>query len=75
VNNKGKEFVKVIKVVSHQGKKDKKENNHSYYASKIHANDSHVPYMSYHDFDASNVIVKNKNGRVIARYVGHTTRG
>jgi glucose dehydrogenase len=70
VNNKGKEFVKFTKVVSHQEKQDKKATNHSYYASETHANASHAPHMSYHDFDASYVLMKNKHGKVITKFAG-----
>jgi formylmethanofuran dehydrogenase subunit D len=65
VNNKGKEFVKFTKVVSHQEKQEKKATNHSYYASETHAN---APHMSYHDFDASYVLMKNKHGKVITKF-------
>jgi hypothetical protein len=48
-------------------KKDNKTTNHVSYASKVDANDSHMPY---HAFDASYVLMKNKFGRVTASYVG-----
>jgi hypothetical protein len=31
---------------------------------------SYVSHMFYHDFDASNVLRRNKFGRVVALYVG-----
>jgi hypothetical protein len=48
-------------------KQDNKATNHASHASNVDAN---VSYMSYHAFDASYVLMKNKFGRVVALYVG-----
>jgi hypothetical protein len=69
VNSNGKEFIKFTKENSCQEKKQSLNNtNHVSYASN--ANASYVPHMSYHDFDASYVLMRNKFGRVVALYVG-----
>jgi hypothetical protein len=66
VNSNGKEFIKFTKGNSYQDKKQSHNNtNHPFYA-----NDSYVSYMSYHDFDVSYVLMRNKFGRVIALYIG-----
>ena len=71
VNNNGKEFVKFTKEGSHQKKQERsKASNNFSHANNYHVNASHVPHMTYHDFDASYVLMKNKFGRVIAKYVG-----
>jgi hypothetical protein len=68
VKSNGKEFIKFTNGNSHQEKKKSINNtNHVSYASK--ANVSYVSHMSYHDFDASYVLIK-KFGRVVALYVG-----
>jgi hypothetical protein len=53
MNTKGQEFIKFIKT----------NHTHSY------ANASHVSHMSYHDFDASYVLMRNKPGKIIALHV------
>jgi hypothetical protein len=69
VNSNGKKFIKFTKGNSHQEKKESLNNtNHVSYASN--ANVSYVSHLSYHDFDASYVLMRNKFGRVIALYVG-----
>jgi hypothetical protein len=69
VNSNGNEFIKFIKGNSHQEKKLSLNNtNHVSYA--FNANASYVSHMSYHDFDASYVLMRNKFGRVVALYVG-----
>jgi hypothetical protein len=35
-----------------------------------YANASYVSHMSYHDFDASYVLMGNKFGKIVALYVG-----
>jgi hypothetical protein len=66
VNSNGKEFIKFTKGNSYQDKKQSLNNtNHPSYAK-----DSYVSHMSYHDFDASYVLLRNKFGRVVALYVG-----
>jgi hypothetical protein len=70
VNSNDKEFIKFTKGNSHQEKKESLNNtNHVSYASN--ANASYVSHMSYHDFDASYVLMRNKFGRIVALYGGH----
>jgi hypothetical protein len=64
VNNNDQEFIKFTKGNSHQVKQDNKATNH---ISNVDANAS---YMTYHAFDASYVLIKNKYGKVIIFYVG-----
>jgi hypothetical protein len=68
VNTKGQEFIKFTKASVQQEKKQsiKTTNNVSY----SFANDSHISHMSYHDFDASYVLMRNKIGKIIALNVG-----
>jgi hypothetical protein len=68
VNTKGKEFIKFTKSNIQQEKKQsiKTTNNASY----SYANTSHVSHMSYHDFDTSYVLMRNKFGKMIALHVG-----
>jgi hypothetical protein len=69
VSSNGKEFIKFTKGNSHQEKKQSLNNSdHVSYASN--ANASYGSHMSYHDFDASYVLMRNKFGRVVALYVG-----
>jgi hypothetical protein len=66
VNSNGKEFIKFIKDNSYQDKKQILNNtNHASYA-----NASYVSHMSYHNFDASYVLMRNKFGKIVALYVG-----
>jgi hypothetical protein len=66
VNSNGKEFIKFTKGNSHQDKKQSINNaNHVSYTSA-----SYISHMSYYDFDASYVLMRNKFGRVVALYVG-----
>jgi hypothetical protein len=68
VNTRGQEFIKFTKANFHQEKKQsiKTTNNVSY----SYANTSHISYMSYHDFDASYVLMRNKFEKIIALHVG-----
>jgi hypothetical protein len=68
VNRRGQEFIKFTKANIQQERKPsiKTTNNASY----SYNNASHVSYMSYHDFDASYVLMRNKFGKVIVLYVG-----
>jgi hypothetical protein len=69
VNSNSKEFIKFTNANSHQEKKQSLNNtNHVSYASN--ANASYVSHMSYHKFDASYVLIRNKFGRIVALYVG-----
>jgi hypothetical protein len=66
VNSNGKEFIKFTKDNSYQDKKQILNNtNHASYA-----NASYVSHMSYHDFDASYVLMRNKFGKIVALYIG-----
>jgi hypothetical protein len=68
VNTKGQEFIKFTKANVQQEKKQsiKTTNNDSY----SYTNVSHVSHMSYHDFNGSYVLMKNKFGKIIALHVG-----
>jgi hypothetical protein len=68
VNTKGQEFIKFTKTNVQQEKKQsiKTTNNASY----PYTNGSHVSHMSYHDFDTSYVLMRNKLGKIIALHVG-----
>jgi hypothetical protein len=68
VNTKGQEFIKFTKANVQQEKKQriKTTNNVSY----SYANASHVSHLSYHDFDASYVLMRNRFGKIIASHVG-----
>jgi hypothetical protein len=68
VNTKGQEFIKFTNANVQQEKKQsiKTTNNVSY----SYTNDSHVSHMSYHDFDASYVLMRNKLRKIIALHVG-----
>jgi hypothetical protein len=67
VNTKGQEFIKFTKTNVQQEKKQiiNTTNIVSYY----YANTSHVSHMSYHDFDASYVLMRNKIGKIIILHV------
>jgi hypothetical protein len=66
MNSNSKEFIKFTKGNSYQDKKQILNNtNHASYA-----NASYVSHMSYHYFDASHVLMRNKFGRFITLYVG-----
>jgi hypothetical protein len=67
VNNNGQEFIKFTKGNSHQVKQDNKAANHVSHVTNVDVN---ISYMSYHVFDASYVLMRNKYGNVIALYVG-----
>jgi hypothetical protein len=69
VNLNGKELIKFTKGNSHQKKKQRLNNsNHISYASN--ANASYISHISYHDFDASDVLMRNKFEKVVALYIG-----
>jgi hypothetical protein len=73
VNTKGQKFIKLTKANVQQEKKQsiKTTNNISY----SNANASHVSHMSYHDFDASYVLMRNKIVKLLCCILGHITRG
>jgi hypothetical protein len=65
VNSNGKEFIKFTKGNSYQEKKQNLNNtNHA-----SNTNVSYISHMSYHDFDASYVLMRNKFGRIVSLYV------
>jgi hypothetical protein len=69
VNSNGKEFIKFTKGNSYQDKKQSLYNtNHVSYTSNAKA--SYVSHMSYHDLDASYVLMRNKFDKIVALYVG-----
>ena len=67
VNTKGQEFIKFTKANIPQEKKQsiKTTNNVSY----SYANASYVSHISYHNFDASYVLMRNKIGKIIALHI------
>jgi hypothetical protein len=68
VNTRGQEFIKFIKGnIQHEKKQSIKTTNNVSYS---YANASHVSHISYHDFDASYVLMRNKFGKFIALHVG-----
>jgi hypothetical protein len=68
VNTRAKEFIKFTKANIQQEKKQNiKTTNNTYCA---YTNASHVSHMSYHDFDASNVLMRNKIRKIIVLHVG-----
>jgi hypothetical protein len=68
VNTKGQEFIKFTKPnVQKEKKQSIKTTNKVSYS---YVNASHVSHMSYHDFDASYVLMRNKIGKIIALHVG-----
>jgi hypothetical protein len=68
VNTNGQEFIKFTKANVQQEKKQSiKTTNNAYYS---YTNASHVSHMSYHDFDASYVLMRNKFDKIIALHIG-----
>jgi hypothetical protein len=67
VNTKGQEFIKFTKTNVQQEKQSIKTTNNTYYC---YTNASHVSHMSYHDFDASYVLMRNKFGKIIVLHIG-----
>jgi O-glycosyl hydrolase len=56
VNTRGQEFIKFTKAnIQHEKKQNIKTTK---YASYAYTNASHVSHMSYHDFDASYVLMR-----------------
>jgi hypothetical protein len=68
VNTKVQEFIKFTKANVEQEKKQsiKTTNNASY----SYTNASHVSHMSYLDFDASYMFMRNKFGKIIDLHIG-----
>jgi hypothetical protein len=73
VNTKGQEFIKFTKAnVQQENKQSIKTTNN---ASYPYTNISHVSHMSYHDFDASYVLMRNKLGKLLLYMLSDITRG
>jgi hypothetical protein len=73
VNTRGQEFIKFNKAnIQHEKKQNIKTTNNASYA---YTKASHVSHMSYHDFDASYVLMRNNIGKSLPCMLGHTTRG
>jgi hypothetical protein len=72
VNTKGQEFIEFTKANVQQEKKQgiKTTNNVSY----SYANASHVSHMSYHDFNASYVLMRLSLVKLLLYMLGHITR-
>jgi hypothetical protein len=68
VNTKGQEFIKFTKANVQQEKKQSIETTDN--VSYPYTNASHVSHMSYHNFDASYVLMRNKFGKNIVLHVG-----
>jgi hypothetical protein len=66
VNSNGKEFIKFTNGNSYQDKKQILNNT----KHTSNANASYVSHISYHDFDASYILMRNKFGKIGALYVG-----
>jgi hypothetical protein len=64
VNSKSQEFIKFIKSNVQQEKKQSIKTTKN--ASYSHTNASHVSHISYHDFDVSYVLMRNKLDKIIA---------
>jgi hypothetical protein len=68
VNTKGQKFIKFTKAnVQYEKKQSIKTTNSASYS---YTNASHVSHMSYYDFDASYVLMRNKLGKIIALHIG-----
>ncbi len=60
----GQEFIKFTKAnIQHEKKQNIKTTNNASYSY------TNVSHMSYHDFDISYVLMRNKIGKIIALYV------
>jgi hypothetical protein len=68
VSRRGQEFIKLTKAnIQHEKKQSIKTTNNASYS---YANDSYVSHMSYHNFNASYVLMRNRFGKIIALHVG-----
>jgi hypothetical protein len=68
VNTKGQGFIKLTKANVQQEKKQSIKTTNI--ASYPYTNASHVSHMSYHNFDASYVLMRNKLEKIIDLHVG-----
>jgi cell division protein FtsB len=68
VKIKGQEFIKFTKVNVQPEKKQSINTTNK--VSYSYTNASHVSHISYHDFDASYVLMRNKIGKIIILHIG-----
>jgi hypothetical protein len=68
VNTKGQGFIKFTKTNVQQEKKQ--STKITYFVFHSYANASHISHISYHDFDASYILMRNKIGKIIVLHVG-----
>jgi hypothetical protein len=68
VNTKGQKFIKFTKANVQQEKNQSTKNTNN--ISHSYANASHVYHISYHNFDASYVLMRNKIGKIVALQIG-----
>jgi hypothetical protein len=73
VNTKGPKFIKFTKANVQQEKKQSTKITNN--VSHSYANASHISHISYHNFDASYVLMRNEIGKIVALPLSHTTRG
>jgi hypothetical protein len=67
VNTKGQKFIKFTKEnVQQEMKQSIKTTNNASYS---YTDTSHISYMSYRDFNASYVLMRNKFGKIIALHI------
>jgi hypothetical protein len=68
VNTKGQKFIKFTKANIQQEKKQSTKITNN--VSHSYANSSHVSHISYHNFNASYVLMRNKIGKIVALHIG-----
>jgi hypothetical protein len=68
VNTKGQKFIKFTKTNVQQEKKQSTKITND--VSHSYANASHVSHISYHNLDASYVLMRNKIGKIITLHIG-----
>jgi hypothetical protein len=72
MKTKGQEFIKFTKAnIQYENKQNIKTTNNASYA---YTNASHISHMSYHDFDAPCVLMRNKIGKSLPCILGYTIR-
>jgi hypothetical protein len=68
VNTKGQNLIKFTEANVQQEKKQSTKITNN--VSHSYANASHVSHISYHNFDASYVLMRNKIGKIVALHIG-----
>jgi hypothetical protein len=68
MNTTGQKFIKFSKTNVQQDKKQSTKITNN--VSHSYTNTSHVSHISYHNFDASYVLMRNKIGKVVALHIG-----